>query len=169
MTHNPQDAKKQKKKDPGLEKCSPSILSKAYFGQFKGYTLCSGNVGGFFASEDGSCHRGFTIVLNKLLPWKFQSQSKSDQKATLAAYAQSDPTSDPKSNLLTRTAQIRQAQSTRTARSDPRNSLTKVRESETTIKIKFAFFRGGGGVGRGAERKIVQSAIFHGNVMTIKF
>ena len=35
-----------------------------------------------------------------------------------------------------------------------------VRESETTIKIKFALFRGG--VGRGAERKIVQNAIFHG-------
>ena len=34
-----------------------------------------------------------------------------------------------------------------------------VRESETTIKIKFALFRG---VGRGAERKIVQNAIFHG-------
>ena len=32
-------------------------------------------------------------------------------------------------------------------------------ESETTAKIKFAFFRG---VGRGAERKIVQNAIFHG-------
>ena len=36
-----------------------------------------------------------------------------------------------------------------------------VRESETTIKIKFALFRGGG-VGRGAGRKIVQNAIFHG-------
>ena len=36
-----------------------------------------------------------------------------------------------------------------------------LRESETTIKIKFAFF-GGGGLGRGAERKIVQNAIFHG-------
>ena len=36
----------------------------------------------------------------------------------------------------------------------------KVRESETTIKIKFALFRGW--VGRGAERKIVQNAIFHG-------
>ena len=39
------------------------FLSKGYFGQFKGYILCSGNVGGFFASEGGSCHRGFTIVL----------------------------------------------------------------------------------------------------------
>ena len=38
-------------------------LSKGYFGQFKGYILCSGNVGVFFASEGGSCHRGFTIVL----------------------------------------------------------------------------------------------------------
>ena len=38
-------------------------LSKGYFGQFKGYIPCSGNVGGFFASEGGSCHRGFTIVL----------------------------------------------------------------------------------------------------------
>ena len=35
------------------------------------------------------------------------------------------------------------------------------RESETTIKIEFALFRGGG-VGRGAERKIAQNAIFHG-------
>ena len=35
-----------------------------------------------------------------------------------------------------------------------------LRESETTIKIKFAFFRGG--VGRGAERKIVQNAFFRG-------
>ena len=39
--------------------------------------------------------------------------------------------------------------------------LSKFRESETTIKIKFAFFRGGGW-GRGAERKIVQNAIFRG-------
>ena len=39
-------------------------LSKGYFGQFKGYILCSGNVGGVFASEGGSCHRGFTIVLS---------------------------------------------------------------------------------------------------------
>ena len=36
----------------------------------------------------------------------------------------------------------------------------QVRESETTIKIKFALFRGGGG--QGAERKSVQNAIFHG-------
>ena len=35
-----------------------------------------------------------------------------------------------------------------------------LRESETTIKIKFALFRGG--LGRGAGRKIVQNAIFHG-------
>ena len=42
------------------------------------------------------------------------------------------------------------------------------RESETTIKIKFALLRGGG-VGRGAEGKIVPNAIFMGNVMTIKF
>ena len=42
-----------------------------------------------------------------------------------------------------------------------------LRESETTIKIKFALFRGG--LGRGAGRKIVQNAVFHGNVMTIKF
>ena len=34
------------------------------------------------------------------------------------------------------------------------------RESETTIKIKFALFRPG--LGRGAGRKIVQNAIFHG-------
>ena len=38
-------------------------LSKGYFGQFKGYILCSGNFGGFFCSEGVSCHRGFTIVL----------------------------------------------------------------------------------------------------------
>ena len=28
----------------------------------QGYILCSGNIGGFLASEGGSCHRGFTIV-----------------------------------------------------------------------------------------------------------
>ena len=38
---------------------------------------------------------------------------------------------------------------------------SSVRESETTIKNKICTFRGGGG-GRGAERKIVQNAIFHG-------
>ena len=38
--------------------------------------------------------------------------------------------------------------------------LCVFRESETTIKIKFARFRGG--LGRGAGRKIVQNAIFHG-------
>ena len=27
---------------------SASMISKRYFGQFKGYILCSGNVGGFF-------------------------------------------------------------------------------------------------------------------------
>ena len=38
-----------------------------------------------------------------------------------------------------------------------------LRESETTIKIKFAFFRGWGcRVGGGAERKITQNAIFRG-------
>ena len=44
-------------------------------------------------------------------------------------------------------------------------------KSETTIKIKFALFRGGGpGQGGGAGRKIVQNAIFlMGNVMTIKY
>ena len=35
-----------------------------------------------------------------------------------------------------------------------------IRESETTIKIKFALFTGG--VGRGAGRKIVQNAFFRG-------
>ena len=40
-------------------------------------------------------------------------------------------------------------------------SFLFLRESETTIIIKFALFRGGG-VGRGGERKIVQNAIFHG-------
>ena len=38
-------------------------LTKGYFGQFKGYILCSGNVGGLFASEGGSWQRGFTIIL----------------------------------------------------------------------------------------------------------
>ena len=42
----------------------------------------------------------------------------------------------------------------------PRPPFQKFRESETTIKIKFALFRGG--LGRGAGRKIVQNAIFHG-------
>ena len=42
----------------------------------------------------------------------------------------------------------------------PSREVPNARESETTIKIKFALFRGG--VGRGAERKIVQNAIFHG-------
>ena len=42
----------------------------------------------------------------------------------------------------------------------PATVLSHIRESETTIKIKFAFFRGG--VGGGAERKIVQNAIFRG-------
>ena len=37
--------------------------------------------------------------------------------------------------------------------------LPRIRESETTIKIKFAFFGGGAG---GAERKIAQNSIFHG-------
>ena len=41
-----------------------------------------------------------------------------------------------------------------------KTSLQTFRESETTIKIKFAFFQGG--VGRGAGRKIVQNAIFRG-------
>ena len=41
-----------------------------------------------------------------------------------------------------------------------KNSLPIVRESETTIKIKFALFRGGWA--GGPERKIVQNAIFHG-------
>ena len=73
MTHNPQDAKESKHdtdcktvalKLPKISLKLPKIsLSKAYFGQFKGYILCSGNVGGFFASEGGSCHRGLTIVL----------------------------------------------------------------------------------------------------------
>ena len=44
-------------------KLAKMSLSKRYFGQFKGYLLCSGNVRGFCASEGGSCLRGFTIVL----------------------------------------------------------------------------------------------------------
>ena len=34
------------------------------------------------------------------------------------------------------------------------------RDGETTIKIKFSVFEGGGALG--AERKIVQNAVFHG-------
>ena len=45
-------------------------------------------------------------------------------------------------------------------RDPPKIPFKTIRESETTIKIKFAFFRGG--VGRGAERKIGQNAIFRG-------
>ena len=53
------------------------------------------------------------------------------------------------------------------AHSEPLNE-TKLRESETTIKIKFALFRGGG-LGRGAGRKLSKTLFFMGNVMTIKF
>ena len=43
-----------------------------------------------------------------------------------------------------------------------------VRDGETTIKITFSLFEGGGGLG--AERKIVQNAVFFvGNATTIKF
>ena len=47
---------------------SPKIsLNKGYFGRFKGYIFfvgkCWCSTGGFFASEGGSRHRGFTIVL----------------------------------------------------------------------------------------------------------
>ena len=41
-----------------------------------------------------------------------------------------------------------------------KKTMTMFRESEATIKIKFALFKGG--VGRGAGRIIVQNAIFHG-------
>ena len=44
-------------------------------------------------------------------------------------------------------------------------SLPKIRDGETTIKIKFAVLRGGHW---GAERKIIQNAIFVENVTTIK-
>ena len=44
---------------------------------------------------------------------------------------------------------------------------TRIRESETTIKIKFALFRGGG---QGGQRgKLSKTLFFMGNVMTIKF
>ena len=60
-----QDCKNVALKLPKISLELPKIsLSKRYFEQFKGYILCSGNVGGFFASEGGSCHRGFTIVLS---------------------------------------------------------------------------------------------------------
>ena len=59
-----QDCKNVALKLPKISLKWPKIaLSEGYFRQFKGYILCSGNVGGFFASEGGSCHRGFTIVL----------------------------------------------------------------------------------------------------------
>ena len=45
------------------------------------------------------------------------------------------------------------------------NTLVPIRESETTIKIKFALFRGGGGQGG----KLSKTLFFMGNVMTIKF
>ena len=49
--------------------------------------------------------------------------------------------------------------------------FSPLRASETTIKIKFALFRGGGG--QGAGRKIVENAIFHGkrhdnNILKVK-
>ena len=43
---------------------------------------------------------------------------------------------------------------------DFQKALETIRESETTIKVKLALFRGG--LGRGAGRKIIQNAIFHG-------
>ena len=49
----------------------------------------------------------------------------------------------------------------------PKSHDTFFRDGETAIKIKFSLFGGGGG----AERKIVQNAVFFfmGNVMTIRF
>ena len=68
VTHNPQDAK-ESQNDPGLQKCSlkfPKIsLIKGYFGQFKGYVLCSGNVGGLFASEGGTRNHYETPVCSQ--------------------------------------------------------------------------------------------------------
>ena len=59
-----QDCKNVALKLPKISLKLPKIfLSKGYSGQFKAYILCSGDVGGFFASEGGSCHGGFTIVL----------------------------------------------------------------------------------------------------------
>ena len=46
--------------------------------------------------------------------------------------------------------------------------LTNIRESETTIKIIFALFRGGGWEG-GQGGKLSKTLFFMGNVMTIKF
>ena len=46
-------------------------------------------------------------------------------------------------------------------------SLIKVRESETTIKIKFALFRGAWAGGQGG--KLSKTLFFMGNVTTIKF
>ena len=42
-----------------------SLIFKGYFGQFRGYILVQEMLEGFFASEGGSCHRGFTIVLSE--------------------------------------------------------------------------------------------------------
>ena len=44
---------------------------------------------------------------------------------------------------------------------------TRIRESEMTIKIKFALFRGGWAGGQGG--KLSKTLFFMGNVMTIKF
>ena len=81
--------RKKSKNDPGLQKCRPFALklpklslSKEYFGQFKAYILCSGNVRGFFASEGGSCHRGFTIVLT--LFWHSRAWGSKGLKDTLS-------------------------------------------------------------------------------------
>ena len=60
-----QDCKNVALKLPKVSLKLPKIsLSRGYFGQFKGYSICTGNLAGFFASEGGSCHRGFTIVLS---------------------------------------------------------------------------------------------------------
>ena len=46
---------------------------------------------------------------------------------------------------------------------------TSIRDGETTMKITFSLFEGGGGAW-GGERKVVQNAVFFvGNATTIKF
>ena len=49
----------------------------------------------------------------------------------------------------------------------PQKSLSYFRESETTIKIKFALFRGGWAGGQGG--KLSKTLFFVGNATTIKF
>ena len=62
-----QDCKSVALKLPKISLKLPKLsLGKGNVGQFKGYIPCSGNLGRFFASEGGSCHKGFTIIPKQL-------------------------------------------------------------------------------------------------------